>query len=308
MGALILDGAALARRLTETLAAETARYCRSNPPPCLAVLTSGADPASQVYIRSKTRALEAAGMRSTVIMYGKTAGEQELITHIHALNADPSVDGILVQLPLPEGVDTRRTLDEVSPQKDIDGFTAYNLGKLLAGTPAFIPCTPQGILYLLQESSIPIAGAHAVIVGRSAIVGKPLAALLTAADATVTLCHSKTKDLTALTRQADIVIAAAGSPGLITGSMIKKGAAVIDAGINRIPDVSAAKGYRLTGDVVFEEVLTTAGFITPVPGGVGPLTVAMVLKNTLQAAMLHRNKENRLSSVPETGTSETVSI
>ena len=235
-------------------------------------------------------------MQSRIIPYSETISEQKLTACVQNLNADDTVDGILIQLPLPYPLDSKRILAPLDPAKDVDGFTPENLGRLLTGSSGFIPCTPQGIMYALRQYGILLSGAHAVIVGRSAIVGKPLAALLTVADATVTLCHSKTKDLAALTRQADILIAAAGHPALITGSMIKKGAAVIDVGINRVPDSTAPKGSRLTGDVDFESAAEQASWITPVPGGVGPLTVAMVLRNTLRAAQL------RHGCLPETET------
>ena len=284
--AQIIDGKKLAEALTEAVTQENAAYCKEHPQPCLAIVSSGSDPASQVYIKTKVRALEKAGMQSRIIPYSETISEQELTACVQNLNADDTVDGILIQLPLPYPLDSRRILAPLDPTKDVDGFTPENLGRLLTGSSGFIPCTPQGIMYALRQYGILLSGAHAVIVGRSAIVGKPLAALLTAADATVTLCHSKTKDLAALTRQADILIAAAGHPALITGSMIKKGAAVIDVGINRVPDPTAPKGSRLTGDVDFESAAEQADWITPVPGGVGPLTVAMVLRNTLRAAQL----------------------
>lgn len=282
----IIDGKQLALKLTEDVTKENAEYCKHHAPPCLAVIASGEDPASQVYIKMKKRALEKAGMQSKTISYPAAVSERELLQCIQTLNADDTVDGILIQLPLPASLDKRRILAALDPQKDVDGFTAENLGRLLTDEPRFIPCTPQGILCALREYRIPISGAAAVIVGRSTIVGKPLAALLTALDATVTLCHSKTENLATITRRADILIAAAGSPALITGDMIKQGAAVIDVGINRVPDPSSPKGKKLTGDVDFESALKKAAWITPVPGGVGPLTVAMVLKNTLQAAQL----------------------
>lgn len=284
--AQIIDGKKLAEVLTQAITQENAAYCKDHPQPCLAIVSSGSDPASLVYIKTKMRALEKAGMQSRIIPYSATISERELAACVHALNEDTTIDGILIQLPLPYPLDSNRILAPLNPAKDVDGFTPENLGRLLTGSPGFIPCTPQGILYALQKYGIPLSGAHAVIVGRSAIVGKPLAALLTAADATVTLCHSKTHNLAEITRQADIVIAAAGHPALITGSMIKKGTAVIDVGINRIPDPESPKGSRLTGDVEFESAVEQAGWITPVPGGVGPLTVAMVLRNTLRAAQL----------------------
>lgn len=302
MTAQIIDGKKLAEELTQTITQENAAYCKDNPQPCLAIVSSGSDPASLVYIKTKIRALEKAGMQSKIIPYSATISEQELADCVQMLNTDNTVDGILIQLPLPYPLDSRRILAPLNPAKDIDGFTPENLGRLLTGTPGFIPCTPQGIMYALQEYGIPLSGAHAVIVGRSAIVGKPLAALLTAVDATVTLCHSKTANLARITQQADILIAAAGHPALITGSMIKKGAAVIDVGINRIPDPASPKGSRLTGDVEFESAVEQAGWITPVPGGVGPLTVAMVLRNTLRAAQLQHGYLPKTESKTHTGT------
>ena len=299
--AQIIDGKKLAEALTKAVTQENAAYCKEHPQPCLAIVSSGSDPASQVYIKTKVRALEKAGMQSRIIPYSETISERELTACVQDLNADNTVDGILIQLPLPYPLDSRRILAPLDPAKDVDGFTSENLGRLLTGSQGFIPCTPRGILYALRQYGIPLSGAHAVIVGRSAIVGKPLAALLTAADATVTLCHSKTKDLAALTRQADILIAAAGHPALITGSMIKKGAAVIDVGINRIPDPASPRGSRLTGDVDFESAAEQAGWITPVPGGVGPLTVAMVLRNTLQAAQLRHGCLPKAEDIFERG-------
>lgn len=283
----IIDGKKLAAQLTEQVRQETAAYCTHHRPPCLAIVSSGIYPASQVYVKTKMRALEKVGMTGRLVSYTAATSEQELEACIRALNTDDTVDGILIQLPLPEPLDSKRMLAILNPLKDVDGFTAENAGLLLTGQARFIPCTPQGIMYALREYNIPLCGAHAVIVGRSAIVGKPLAALLTAADATVTLCHRKTKNLAEFTRQANIVIAATGSPSLITADMVKKGAAVIDVGINRIADSTAPKGSRLIGDVAFESVAERAGWITPVPGGIGPLTVAMVLRNTLRAAQLY---------------------
>ena len=293
----IIDGKQLAEALIKAVTQENAAYCKHYPQPCLAIVSSGSDPASQVYINTKVRALEKAGMQSRIIPYSETISEQELAACVQTLNTDDTIDGILIQLPLPYPLDSRRILAPLDPKKGIDGFTPENLGRLVTGSQGFIPCTPQGIMYALRKCGIPLSGAHAVIVGRSTIVGKPLAALLTAADATVTLCHSKTKDLATITRQADILIAAAGHPALITSGMIKKGAAVIDVGINRIPDPLAPKGSKLIGDVDFESAATQAGWITPVPGGVGPLTVAMVLQNTLRAAQL------RHGCLPEAKTS-----
>lgn len=270
----------------EEVAQETAEYCKRHPQPSLAIVSSGADPASEVYVKAKLRSLAKVGMTGNLVPYAAQATEQELIDTVRALNGDDAVDGVIIQLPLPAHLDSTRILAQLAPTKDVDGFTPENTGRLLAGNAGFIPCTPQGIMYALQKYNIPLCGTHAVIVGRSAIVGKPLAALLTHADATVTLCHSKTRNLADFTRQADILVAAVGQPALITGSMIKKGAAVIDVGISRIIDPTVPKGRRLVGDVDFESAGEQAGWITPVPGGVGPLTVAMVLRNTLRAAKM----------------------
>ncbi len=283
--AVLMKGKELAERLYKEIAEKTAKFSQMYAPPCLAVISAGDNPASKIYVENKISALERVGMRHRRYALGADVTQDELTTLVKTLNADTAVHGILVQLPLPSGIDSSAVIETVDPEKDVDGFTQTNLGKLFAGTPSFIPCTPQGIMEILGAADVRLTGSHAVIAGRSAIVGKPLAALLTNADATVTLCHSKTENLAAHTRQADILITAAGCPKLITAGMVKKGAVVIDVGINRIQDSTHPKGSRLVGDVDFEAVKETAGFITPVPGGVGPLTVAMAVKNTLQAAL-----------------------
>jgi methylenetetrahydrofolate dehydrogenase (NADP+)/methenyltetrahydrofolate cyclohydrolase len=238
----------------------------------------GDDPASQVYVRNKTRACEETGIRSEQHHLPADAPEKALQKRIRALNVDPAVHGILVQLPLPKQIDAERVLAAVSPAKDVDGFHAQNLGALVQGRPGFVPGTPAGILRLLEHARVPLAGSRAVIVGRSTIVGKPLALLLLQKDATVTICHSKTKDLAATTRQADILVVAVGRARLVTADMVKPGACVIDVGVNRLAD------NKIAGDVDFGAVKEVAGAITPVPGGVGPMTVAMLLVNTVLAA------------------------
>ncbi|MGP1576298.1 MAG: bifunctional 5,10-methylenetetrahydrofolate dehydrogenase/5,10-methenyltetrahydrofolate cyclohydrolase [Treponema sp.] len=279
-----IDGKRLAQQLNSKTAAQTALYCKK--PPCLAVIYVGEDSASQTYIAAKQKALKKAGMVCTLYRFPENTAVETLMNTVASLNESSQIQGILIQMPLPEYIDVYALTALINPVKDVDGFTPVNLGKLLTGSNGFIPCTAQAVMYTLQSAQIPAAGSHAVVIGRSLIAGKPLAALLTHADATVTLCHSKTNNLAHITRQADILITAAGSPSLITGDMIKKGAAVIDVGINRIQDFSTASGYRVVGDADFKSVQEKAGWITPVPGGIGPLTIAMLLKNTLKAALL----------------------
>lgn len=275
MTATLLDGKALAARVRaqarETLAGLGVRAG-------LAVVLVGDDPASRVYVRNKVRACEETGIRSEMHAFPASAGENEVLERVLALNRDPGIHGILVQLPLPAGINSERVLAAVSPHKDVDGFHVENLGALVAGRARFVPCTPAGVLRLLQHANVPIAGRHAVVIGRSTIVGKPAALLLLQRDATVTICHSKTPDLAAHARQADILVAAVGRAKLVTADMVKSGACVIDVGMNRLPDGS------LAGDVDFAAVKDIAGWITPVPGGVGPMTVAMLMENTVAAA------------------------
>ena len=246
--------------------------------PGLAVILVGEDPASKIYVRNKRKMCDAVGFYSEQYTLPADSSESEVIHLVEDLNQNPKINGILVQLPLPKHIDSRRVLDTVSPEKDVDGFHYLNVGKLVANRPGFVSCTPKGIIALLDRSKIEIAGANAVVVGRSDIVGKPAALLLLHRNASVTICHSKTKDLQAVCRQADILVAAIGRPQFITENMVKPGATIIDVGINRLPD------GRLVGDVDYEPVCKIAGAITPVPGGVGPMTIAMLLSNTLQSA------------------------
>ena len=255
--------------------------------PKLAAIIVGDDPASQVYVRNKARAFEKLSCESQTYRLDSKSNEENVLTLIDRLNNDPSAHGILVQLPLPNHLDSKTILHTVSPNKDVDGFHPENLGLLLEGNPNFIPCTPHGVLEILRHYDIPVSGRHAVIVGRSNIVGKPMFALLVQkfemGNATVTICHTGTKDLAVYTKQADIIIAAAGSPNMITGDMIKEGADIIDVGINRVDDDSE-KGYTLVGDVNTESVMGIANSVTPVPGGVGPMTITMLLVNTVKSA------------------------
>ena len=255
--------------------------------PKLAAIIVGDDPASQVYVRNKARAFEKLNCESQTYRLDSKSNEENVLTLIDRLNNDPSAHGILVQLPLPNHLDSKTILHTVSPNKDVDGFHPENLGLLLEGNPNFIPCTPHGVLEILRHYDIPVSGRHAVIVGRSNIVGKPMFALLAQkfemGNATVTICHTGTKDLAAYTKQGDIIIAAAGSPNMITGDMIKEGADIIDVGINRVDDDSE-KGYTLVGDVNTESVMGIANSVTPVPGGVGPMTITMLLVNTVKSA------------------------
>lgn len=273
--AVILDGAALAAKLKARIREEAGALPR---PPMLAVVLAGEDPASQIYVRGKERDCAECGIRTRTHHLPADVSQRELSALVDRLNRDGDVDGILVQLPLPEGLDPRPILHAVSPEKDVDCFHPLNAGLLALGEPRFLPCTPAGVLELLDAYEIPVRGRLCVIIGRSHLVGRPLAQLLTARDGTVTLCHSRTADLPALTRQADILVSAAGRRGLVTADMIKPGAAVIDVAMNRDP------GGKLAGDVDFPAAEAVAGFLTPVPGGVGPMTRAMLLRNVLQAA------------------------
>ncbi len=261
--------------------------------PSLAVVLAGDNPASITYVSAKKKACDEAGMICRDITLPGTVSQEELLATVASLNGDPSVDGILVQLPLPEGLDEQLITRAIDPAKDVDGFCPENVGHLLLGEKTFVPCTPKGIMRLLDEYGIPTWSADVCIVGRSNIVGKPLAALFMqrGRDATVTVCNSRTNDLAGHVRRADIVVAAVGRPGTITADMIKEGATVIDVGINRIPDSTKKSGFRLVGDVDYEGVEPKAGAITPVPGGVGPMTIAMLLENTVEAACMHEGLE-----------------
>ena len=289
MAAKLIDGKAIAEAVRQEAAEEAARLKElTGQVPTLAAVLVGDNPASQTYVRSKGKACEEAGLGSITHRLPATATQAEVEELVRALNADPVVNGILVQLPLPKGLNEQRVLDLISLNKDVDGFHPMNIGQLVmkGRTPQFIPCTPAGCIELLVRSGIEIAGKDAVVVGRSNIVGVPVAALLQNADATVTVCHSKTKDLPDKVRRADIVVAAIGKPEYVRGDWIKPGAAVIDVGINRVPDPAAKSGYKLVGDVAFAEAVEVAGWITPVPGGVGPMTIAMLLTNTVRAFKL----------------------
>lgn len=278
MSAIIIDGTALAKQILAEQKIRAGRLAAEGRQPGLAVVLVGDNPASAVYVRSKSRACHEAGIRAIDVRLGADVTETELLRRVDALNGDPSVHGILVQLPLPAHIDAMKVLQRIAPEKDVDGFTWHSLGALLDGHPGLTPCTPTGCMLLLERSGVPVAGRRAVVLGRSSIVGKPAALMLLERNATVTVCHSRTANLAAITREADILIAAIGRPRMITADMVKPGAAVIDVGINRLPD------GKLCGDVDYDAVSQRAGWITPVPGGVGPMTVAMVIANVVTAA------------------------
>ncbi|MEA2693885.1 MAG: methylenetetrahydrofolate dehydrogenase / methenyltetrahydrofolate cyclohydrolase [Acidobacteriota bacterium] len=301
----LLEGKPIAAALRAEVAAGVRDLAaRGLRPPGLTAILVGEDPASQVYVGSKVKACAEAGVSSRTVRLPATVTEDELLAVVDRENADPAVDGILVQLPLPRGIDERRVIDRISPDKDVDGFHPVSVGRLWLDQPGFVSATPAGILALLTRSAIPLAGLYAVVVGRSAIVGKPVAALLLRENCTVTICHSKTRDLPAITREADLLIAAIGRPAFLGPDHVKEGAVVVDVGINRVTDRAevnrlfpgdaarleqlASRGSTIVGDVDFTRVAPKAGAITPVPGGVGLLTVAMVLVNTLTAARLRQ--------------------
>ena len=284
MSAILIDGRTVAKKWKDYAAQRAQRLIEKGVTPHLAVILVGENAASQVYVRNKENACIHAGIRSTIIRLPEVCTQEELENAVLSLNEDESVHGILVQLPLPKGLDEARVLALIDPDKDVDGFHAMNSGRLMNGQPSFVPCTPLGVMKLLEAYRIPTRGKHAVIIGRSNIVGKPMAMLLLAADATVTICHSKTANLAEITRQADILVAAVGKPNFVTGDMIKQGAAVIDVGINRVDD-------GLVGDVHAEQAEKVASYLTPVPGGVGQMTIAMLLSNTLDAAERYADKD-----------------
>ncbi len=284
MSAQIIDGKAVATELREQIGREVAAFsAQSGVTPHLAAVLVGDDPASAVYVRNKQRACDHAGIRSTLHRLPAETTQAELLDLIASLNADNDTHGVLIQLPLPAQINEQTVLDAVTPLKDVDCFHAENVGLMVQGRPRFLPCTPHGVQQLLIAAGTQVAGAHAVVLGRSEIVGKPMGMMLVqrgaAADATVTICHSRTKNLSEITRQADILVAAIGKPNFVTADMVKPGAVVIDVGINRVDD-------KLVGDVDFEAVKDVASAITPVPGGVGPMTIAMLLRNTLTAAQM----------------------
>jgi len=287
MSAKIIDGKLLAKNLREEIAKGVAELkAEKGVVPGLAVILVGENPASVSYVTAKEKACQEAGMLSKEIRMSADIPESALLEKIAELNADPEIHGILVQLPLPKGFDEKRVIDAIAAEKDVDGFTPVNVGKMLIGEDCFLPCTPHGIIKLIEFSGMDIRGKHAVVIGRSNIVGKPVAVLLSRkqTNATVTMCHTGTPDVARFTREADIVVVAAGRPNTLTGDMLKTGAVVIDVGVNRIPDASKSKGFRLVGDADFDSCAKVASAITPVPGGVGPMTITMLLWNTLESA------------------------
>ena len=287
MEAKLIDGKALAANLRAEIAAGVAELkAARGVTPGLAVVLVGDNPASVSYVTAKEKACAEAGMLSREIRLPADVDEASLLGTIAALNDDPAIHGILVQLPVPRGLDEKKVIHAISPEKDVDGFTPVNVGKMLIGEPCFLPCSPHGIVKLIEFAGMDLRGKHAVVIGRSNIVGKPVAALLSRKEtnATVTLCHMGTPDLSAFTRTADVVVVAAGRPNTLTGGMLKPGAVVIDVGVNRVPDATRPRGYRLVGDADFESCAAVASAITPVPGGVGPMTITMLLWNTLEGA------------------------
>jgi len=273
-----IDGKGIAAEYRAELAIRVARLREGGVVPALAVVIVGDDPASKVYVRNKSFACEAIGMRSVVHALPRETSQAQLISFVRRLNADDTVHGILVQMPLPPPLDKHAVIEAIAPEKDVDGFHYENVGKLVAGDPAFYPCTPWGIVKILEHEGIAVEGVHAVVVGRSNIVGKPMAMMLLNAGATVTVGHAQTRDLAAMTRQGEILVVAVGRAGVVTGSMVRPGAVVIDVGVNRLPDGT------LAGDVDYASVAEVASAITPVPGGVGPMTIAMLLANTVRSA------------------------
>lgn len=289
MNAKIIDGKQLAMNLRGEIAAGVAALKNDKGvTPGLAVILVGENPASVSYVTAKEKACIEAGMYSREIRLPADTPEQTVIDTVKALNDDPAIHGILVQLPLPKGISEKKVIDTIAAEKDVDGFTPVNVGKMLIGEDCFLPCTPHGIVKLIEVTGMDIQGKHAVVIGRSNIVGKPVAVLLSrkgkSANATVTLCHTGTPDVSVYTKTADIVVVAAGRPNTLTGDMLKPGAVVIDVGVNRVPDATKPKGYRLCGDADYESCAQVASAITPVPGGVGPMTITMLLWNTLESA------------------------
>lgn len=292
MTARILDGKSVAATIRQEVAGSVAELRAQGITPGLGVLLVGDDPASHSYVAAKEKACAEVGIQSEEIRLPAHASLEEILAVICEFNRAAHIDGILVQLPLPDSTMEQKVIEAIAPEKDVDGFHPVNVGRMMLGLPTFLPCTPHGIVQLLQRSGVGIAGAHVVIVGRSHIVGRPLANLLSQkgelGNATVTLCHTGTRDLAFHTRQADILIAAIGRPKTITADMVRDGAVVVDVGVNRIPDATARNGYRLVGDVDYERVKEKVSAITPVPGGVGPMTIAMLLSNTVEATRQRR--------------------
>jgi len=291
MTAKIIDGKQVASEIRAELKEEVARLKEEGIIPGLGVILVGADPASQSYVKAKEKACAEAGIYSDDNHLDADVSQVELIALVEQMNNDPKIHGILVQLPLPKHIDESAVIGVIRPEKDVDGFTPVNVGNLVIGEECFMPCTPHGIVQLLARSNVEISGAHVVVVGRSNIVGKPIANMLLQkkehANATVTICHTGTKDMASFTRQADILIVASGWPNTVTADMVKEGVVVIDVGVNRVEDSTRKRGYRLVGDVDFENVKEKASLITPVPGGVGPMTITMLMVNTVESAKRH---------------------
>lgn len=295
MTAKIIDGKAIAEALREKVKEQVSeRISAGLPVPGLATVIVGDNPASRVYVRMKHKACQEAGIKSIGHELPADTSQEYVEALVRKLNEDPNIHGILVQLPLPAGLDEESVLNSISLKKDVDGFHPINIGRLAqkGREPLFIPATPSGVMHLLEEAGAQLDGANAVVLGRSNIVGMPVSLLLVSANSTVTICHSHTRDIPAITREADVLIAAVGIPEYVKGDWIKPGGIVIDVGVNRVEDVSMKRGYRLVGDVAYDEALEVAGAITPVPGGVGPMTIAMLLRNTLRAARLADGNDN----------------
>lgn len=286
MSAIIIDGKQVAADIRAEVAQKVVELKKNGKNPCLAVILVGENPASVSYVTGKQKALAEVGMQDRSVHLPENTSEEDLLKLIEQLNNDDTVHGILVQLPLPKHINEDKVIMAISPEKDVDGFHPVNVGNMMIGRPGFLPCTPHGIIVLLQRMGIETSGKHAVVIGRSNIVGKPVSVLLAqkSVNCTVTLCHTGTKNLPEITKQADIVVVASGHPHTLTGDMIKQGAVVIDVGVNRIPDSSKKSGFRLVGDCDFDDLKEKASFITPVPGGVGPMTIAMLMVNTLESA------------------------
>lgn len=291
----ILDGKAISAEIRAELKSRVSELKQQGIVPGLGVLLVGEDPASRSYVTAKERACEQAGIYSKEIKLPATATHQEILDVVEQFNQDDQIDGILVQLPLPDSSMEQSVIEAIVPEKDVDGFHPVNVGRMMLGLPAFLPCTPHGVLQILKRSGVKTNGAHVVVIGRSNIVGRPLINLLSQkselGNATVTMCHTRTKNMAELTRQADIVVAAVGRPGTVSAEMVKEGAVVIDVGVNRIPDATKKSGFRLVGDVEFGPVSEKASAITPVPGGVGPMTITMLLANTVESAVRRHGAE-----------------
>lgn len=286
MSAVIIDGKQVAADVRAEVAAKVAELKTKGISPCLAVILVGENPASVSYVTGKQKALAEVGMVDRSVHLPESTSEEELLKLIDQLNADDTVHGILVQLPLPKHINEEKVIMAISPEKDVDGFHPVSVGNLMIGRPGFLPCTPHGIIVLLKKAGIETSGKHAVVIGRSNIVGKPVSILLARKDTncTVTMCHTGTKNMAEITRQADIIVVASGHPHTLTADMVKDGAVVIDVGVNRIPDSTKRSGFRLIGDCDFDDLKEKTSFITPVPGGVGPMTIAMLMQNTLESA------------------------